>query len=44
MPAAMHWKAVGGVQYLAVKDKSHSNGTTEGRRSAETEQRLGPVP
>lgn len=40
MPVSMFWKTVGETEYLAVKDTSHSGGTTCGARSADTERRL----
>lgn len=40
LPASMFWKAVGGVQYLAIKEDSDSNAKTYGRRDEAGEKRL----
>ena len=40
LPVAMFWKTVAGLEYLAVKDTSHSSGITRGARTPDTERRL----
>lgn len=40
LPVSMFWKTVGGTEYLALKETSHSTGTTCGARSPQTERQL----
>ncbi len=40
LPVSMYWQNKSGVDYLAIKASSADSGTTEGVRSAATEERL----
>lgn len=41
MPSSLYWQAKGITEYLAIKDRPTSPGTTIGVRSSETEAKLG---
>ncbi len=40
MPSSLYWQAKGSAEYLAIKDRPNSPGTTIGGRSPETEAQL----